>query len=233
MNCKVIICCYHFGVTFDVYKSWTPLHGRTPDWHAFWSYWWAPLWTATIIVSCKNTMLSRAFVNRADVKLDRTMVAAMRRRLTQQRGWEREQEGWRREEWEEVERDGRKAGSREANPTLKLCFWEESSAAPTRLPLCLSLASWLSFVALRSRLKKDLAAPVLLTADSQSVFWCSYTWIPMVMVKEKGSLAVVRVCFLWMCSEGICFACHAVDCLQLVWMCSMDTWMCRPVSDLN
>lgn len=48
------------------------------------------------------------------------------------------------EEWAEVEeeeRDGRKTDSREANPTLELCFWEESLAAPTPLSLSLSCSN--------------------------------------------------------------------------------------------
>lgn len=41
---------------------------------------------------------------------------------------------------------------------------------------------------------RDLAARVFLVIDLQSLFWCGYTWIPMVMVKEKGIPAVMTVC---------------------------------------
>lgn len=50
--------------------------------------------------------------------------------------------------------------------------------------------------------KRDLAARVFLVIDLQSLFWCGYTWIPMVMVKEKGIPAVMTVC-VWGCHECV------------------------------
>lgn len=49
---------------------------------------------------------------------------------------------------------------------------------------------------------RDLAARVFLVIDLQSLFWCGYTWIPMVMVKEKGIPAVMTVC-VWGCHECV------------------------------
>lgn len=67
--------------------------------------------------------------------------------------------------------------------------------------------------------KRDLAARVFLVIDLQSLFWCGYTWIPMVMVKEKGIPAVMTVCVcVCMCEVVMSVLLRDLFCLSCCWL---------------
>lgn len=75
--CKVVAtCCNHTGIMIYRAKHEPPKTKKHQTDLPF----MGELWSAkSVIMSCKNAMLSHALVNRADDRLDRTMAPVVRR----------------------------------------------------------------------------------------------------------------------------------------------------------